>query len=117
MAEIDQPLFLNDVISTSSSGVSIETEPLLLAGQVSQPPAWEGAPPLLVDPQRWGVSVSRSGEISVSVVIELQLAPDLEPPALTPGAAAVLLRILRKAHEREVATDRGRTLTDDQAVA
>jgi len=69
MAEIDQPLFFNDVISTSSSGVSIETEPLLLAGLVSHPPAWEGAPPLLVDPQRWGIPVSRSGEISVSVVI------------------------------------------------
>src|SRR5690606_11471391 len=68
MAEIDQPLFLNDVIYTSSSGDSIETEPLLLAGSVSQPPAWEGAPPLLVDPQRWGISVSRSGKISVSVV-------------------------------------------------
>lgn len=49
--------------------------------------------------------------------VELQLAPDLEPPVLTPGAAAVLLRILRKAHDRELATDRGRTVTDDQAVA
>lgn len=51
------------------------------------------------------------------VPVELQLDPDLEPPALTPGAAAVLLRILRKAHERELATDRGRTVTDDQALA
>ena len=49
--------------------------------------------------------------------VELQLAPDLEPPSLTPPAATVLLRILRKAHERELATDRGRTVTDDQAVA
>lgn len=49
--------------------------------------------------------------------VELRLAPDLEPPALTPAAATVLLRILRKAHEREAATDRGRTVTDDQAVA
>jgi len=49
--------------------------------------------------------------------VELRLAPELEPPALTPAAAAVLLRILRKAHEREQATDRGQTVTDDQAVA
>lgn len=49
--------------------------------------------------------------------VELRLAPELEPPALTPGAATVLLRILRKAHEREVATESGRTVTDDQAVA
>lgn len=49
--------------------------------------------------------------------VELRLAPDLEPPALTPGAAAVLLRILRKAHDRELAADSGRTVTDDQAVA
>jgi hypothetical protein len=49
--------------------------------------------------------------------VELRLAPDLEPPTLTPAAAAALLRILRKAHERGQATDRGRTVTDDQAVA
>ena len=49
--------------------------------------------------------------------VELRLAPDLDPPGLTPGAAAVLLRILRKAHDRELATDRGQTITDDQAVA
>jgi hypothetical protein len=39
MAEIDQPLFLNDVISTSSSGVNIETGLLSPADLVSQPPA------------------------------------------------------------------------------
>lgn len=49
--------------------------------------------------------------------IELGLTPHLETPAMTPGVAAVLLRILRKAHERDVATDSGRTVTDDQAVA
>jgi hypothetical protein len=49
--------------------------------------------------------------------VELRLAPDLEPPGLTPAAATVLLRILRKAHERALATDRGRTVTSDQAVA
>jgi hypothetical protein len=49
--------------------------------------------------------------------VELRLAPDLEPPALTPGAAAVLLRIIRKAHERELDTESGRTVADDQAVA
>lgn len=48
---------------------------------------------------------------------ELNLAPDLEPPTLTPAAATVLLRMLRKAHERDLATDRGRTITDNQAVA
>lgn len=41
MAEIDQPRFLNDVISTSSSGVSIEVGLLINAGVV------------LVDHQRW----------------------------------------------------------------
>jgi hypothetical protein len=41
MAEIDQPRFLNDVISTSSSDVSIEVGLLLHAGVV------------LVDHQRW----------------------------------------------------------------
>jgi hypothetical protein len=41
MAEIDQPRSLNDVISTSSSDVSIEVGLLLHAGVV------------LVDHQRW----------------------------------------------------------------
>lgn len=35
MAEIDQPRFLNDVISTSSSGVNIEVGLLSPAGVVS----------------------------------------------------------------------------------
>jgi hypothetical protein len=39
LPEIDQPRFLNDVISTSSSGVNIETGLLSAAGLVSQPPA------------------------------------------------------------------------------
>jgi hypothetical protein len=34
--------------------------------------------------------------------VELRLAPDLDPPALTPAAAGVLLRILRKAHDRHL---------------
>jgi hypothetical protein len=49
--------------------------------------------------------------------VELRLAPDLEPPTLTPAAAAVLLRILRKAHDRNVIADLGQGLADDQAVA
>jgi hypothetical protein len=49
--------------------------------------------------------------------VELRVAPDLDPPDLPPGAAAVLLRILRKAHDRKSATDRGQAATDDQAVA
>jgi hypothetical protein len=49
--------------------------------------------------------------------VELRLAPDFEPPALSPAAAAVLLRILRKAHDRDVIAVLGRDLTDDQAVA
>ena len=55
MAEIDQPRFLNDEISTSSSGVNIEMGLLPLAGVVSRPPALEGAPPLRMDAQRWGI--------------------------------------------------------------
>lgn len=38
-------------------------------------------------------------------------------PVLTADAAVVLLRILRKAHDRQTVTDRGRSFTDDQAVA
>jgi hypothetical protein len=49
--------------------------------------------------------------------VELRLAPDFEPPALSPAAAAVLLRILRKAHDSNVIADRGQGLADDQAVA
>ncbi len=45
------------------------------------------------------------------------LAPDLRSPELTPAAASVLLRILRKDHDRGLATDSGRSVTDDQAVA
>ncbi len=48
---------------------------------------------------------------------ELTLAPDLEPPELSPRAARVLLRILRKAHDRQLATESGRSVTDDKAVA
>lgn len=47
----------------------------------------------------------------------LVTAAELPPPSLTDGAARVLLRIIRKAHEREQATDSGRSVTDDQAVA
>ena len=47
----------------------------------------------------------------------LVAAAELPPPLLTDGGARVLLRILREAHERELATDRGQTITDDQAVA
>lgn len=47
----------------------------------------------------------------------LVAAAELPPPLLTDGGARVLLRILRKAHEREQATDSGRSATDDQAVA
>ncbi len=47
----------------------------------------------------------------------LELAPDLAPPELTAGAARVLLRILRKEHDRSLATDSGQSVTDDQAIA
>jgi hypothetical protein len=49
--------------------------------------------------------------------VELRLAPALEPPTLTPAAAAVLLRILRKAHDRNGIADLGQDLAGDQAVA
>lgn len=47
----------------------------------------------------------------------LASAAELPPPLLTDGGARVLLRIIRKAHERGQATDSGRSVTDDQAVA
>src|SRR4051812_49441819 len=67
MAAIDHPRFFNAVISTSSSGVNIETG-LLSTRSASQPPSLERSPTPRVDPQRWGISTSRSGEILVSVV-------------------------------------------------
>jgi hypothetical protein len=48
--------------------------------------------------------------------IQLHIA-ELDPPELTSGAAVVLLRILRKARERQEATERGRSVTDDRDVA
>src|SRR4051794_21099433 len=67
MAAVDHPRFFNAVISTSSSGVNIETG-LLSTRSASQPPSLERSPTPRVDPQRWGISTSRSGEILVSVV-------------------------------------------------
>lgn len=44
-------------------------------------------------------------------------AAELPPPLLTDVGARALLRIILKAHERAQATDSGRSVTDDQAVA
>lgn len=37
----------------------------------------------------------------------LRFTPECELPELTPGAARVLLRILRKAHDKQLAADSG----------
>lgn len=47
----------------------------------------------------------------------LELVPDLDPPELTAGAAVVLLRILRKEHDRQPSAESGRTVAPDQVVA
>ncbi len=47
----------------------------------------------------------------------LALASDLPPPELTTGAARVLLRILRKEHDRQLATQSGRSLTAEEVIA
>jgi hypothetical protein len=47
----------------------------------------------------------------------LVLAADVPPPELTLDAAVVLIRTLRKERGKQAATDDGRSVTDDQAVA
>jgi len=47
----------------------------------------------------------------------LALASDLPPPNLTTGAARVLLRILRKEHDGQLATESGRSFTAVEVIA
>ena len=48
----------------------------------------------------------------------LRFTPGRELPELTPGAAQVLLRILRKAHDKQLAGDSGAPdLRDERDVA
>jgi hypothetical protein len=56
---------------------------------LGRPPALGGAPPLPMDPQRCGISVSRSGEIRVSVVKD---AKAVDPRGLTSHRHAAVRR-------------------------
>lgn len=47
----------------------------------------------------------------------LEFACDLARPELTPGAARVLLRILREERDRRSATENGRPVCEDEALA
>jgi hypothetical protein len=67
MAEMVHPRFFNDVISTSSSGVNIETG-LLWWLAWSRNHQLERSPTPSSRTRGWGISVSRSGEPYVSVV-------------------------------------------------
>ncbi len=63
-------------------------------------------------------SETRAATVTAGAVeLNSSRAADDGFPALNPGAARVLLRILRKEHDRQLATQSGRSVADEQAVA